>query len=119
LADQSNDELVRNAYNAPALFTPGDQFAYSNLDYYVLAQIVDAAAGKPWTKVLNERIFVPLDMAATRTTNVIDVVPNRAGGYICRDDTLSNARPLITLRAGGALLSSVSDLVKSGCCHKH
>jgi CubicO group peptidase (beta-lactamase class C family) len=94
------------------LFEPGERFAYSNLGYYVLAEIAETAARKPWPEVLTERIFVPLEMNATRTTSVIDVVPNRASGYVFRDDVLANARPLITLRASGALLSSVEDLVR-------
>ena len=112
LADQRNDQLVRNAYSAPVLFKPGEKFAYSNLAYYVLAEIIEDAGGKPWPEVLTERIFAPLAMTATRTTSVIDIVPNRASGYIVRDDTLTNARPLLTLRASGALLSSIADLVK-------
>ena len=112
LADQSNEELVRNSYSKPVLFKPGEQFAYSNLAYYVLAEIIERAAGKSWPEFLTERIFDPLKMMATSTARLIDIVPNRATGYIFRDDALKNARPLITLRASGSLLASVADMVK-------
>lgn len=112
LAGQSNGELVRNAFGEPLLFAPGEKFSYSNLGYYVLAEVIEQAAGTPWPQFLAQRIFAPLEMTATRTTNVFEIVPNRAAGYIYRDDVLTNARPLITVRASGALLTSVADLAK-------
>jgi CubicO group peptidase (beta-lactamase class C family) len=112
LANAPNGQLVRNAYAEPLLFEPGKRFAYSNLAYYVLAEVIEAAAGKPWADVLAERIFAPLAMMSTRTTSVIDVVPHRATGHIFRDGTLTNAPPLITMRASGALLSSIADMTR-------
>ncbi len=112
LAGQSNAELIRNSYGEPVLFKPGEKFAYSNLAYDVLGEIIEKAAGRPWPEFLRERIFAPLEMTATRAASLTDVVSNRAAGYVFRDDTLTNARPLITLRVSGSLLASLGDMVK-------
>ncbi len=105
-------DLVRNAYDAPLAAKPGEQFLYSNLGYYVLAEILTLESGEHWSDFLHDRIFGPLGMDATRETSVLDIVPNRADGYVYRDGVLHNAPPLIAARPSGGLLSSLSDLVK-------
>lgn len=109
---QSDEVVIRSAYGLPLLSKPGEKWAYSNLDYFILAEIIRKASGESWPAFLAERIFKPLGMSATRTTGTSDIVPHRADGYLFRDNKLTNADRILALRPSGALLSSLSDMVK-------
>jgi len=84
---QNDADVIRSAYVQPILFAPGEKATYSNLGYYILGEIISKASGKPWIQYLAERIFKPLQMNATRTTNLADIVPNRAAGYVINGDS--------------------------------
>lgn len=47
-------------------FKPGDQLAYSNTNYVLLALIVEKASGLTFSKYLDEKIFKPLGMTNTK-----------------------------------------------------
>jgi hypothetical protein len=55
---------------------------------------------------------MPLEMNATRTTTISDIVPNRANGYSWRNGKQQNAEVYFALRPSGAFLSTVLDLAK-------
>jgi CubicO group peptidase (beta-lactamase class C family) len=109
---QNDAELIKTAYSLPLQFTPGEKYEYCNLGYFTLAEIISKVSGKPWPDFLNERVFAPLGMTSTRTTNMIDLVPNRANGYIWQDGKTQNAAIYFALRPSGAFLSTVVDLAK-------
>jgi CubicO group peptidase (beta-lactamase class C family) len=105
-------DVIRRGYEVPLLSKPGEKWVYSNLGYAILEEAIHRVAGKPWADFCAERIFKPLGMNATRTTDLIDVVPNRASGYQFRDSMQRNVLPLMALRPGGPLLSTLNDLIK-------
>lgn len=109
---QNDADVIKTAYALPLRFTPGEKYEYCNVGYFTLAEIITRVSGKPWPDFLNERVFAPLEMNATRTTNVTELVPNRANGYIWRNGKLQNASIYFALRPSGALLSTVLDLAK-------
>lgn len=109
---QSDAEVIKTAYSMPLRFTPGEKYEYCNVGYFTLAEIITKVSGKPWPDFLQERVFKPLGMNATRTTNMSEMVPNRANGYVWRNGKLQNAGILFALRPSGALLSTVLDLAK-------
>jgi CubicO group peptidase (beta-lactamase class C family) len=112
VSQQSNVEAVRAAYGTPLLFKPGEKMQYSNLGYFTLAEVITRAAGKPWPQFIEERIFAPLQMHATRTTTNDELVPHRAGGYVWADDRFRNAQLVPMVRPSGAFISTVRDLAK-------
>ncbi len=105
-------ELIKASYAVPLDFKPGEKHAYSNLGYYVLAEIIQRTAQKPWPQYLHERIFAPLGMNATRTTTLEELVPNRAEGYEWKDGKYRRGGTLIGVMPSGAFLSTVQDLAK-------
>ncbi|MDQ3175457.1 MAG: beta-lactamase family protein [Acidobacteriota bacterium] len=109
---QNDADVIKTAYLQPLLFPPGEKAAYSNLGYFILGEIISKASGKPWSEYLTERIFKPLQMNATRTTSMADIVPNRASGYIINGVKLENVQIPLALRPSGAFLSNVVDLAK-------
>ena len=72
---QPDIDVIKTAYPLPLQFKPGDKYEYSNLGYFVLAEIIHRVSGKPWGDFLTERVFAPLGMTATRVTSVADIVP--------------------------------------------
>lgn len=63
-------------------FLPGDQSAYSNSNYLLLAQIVKKVSGKSLPEFAEENIFKPLGMTHTHYyEDLYTLVNNRAVGY--------------------------------------
>lgn len=109
---QKDADVIKTAYPLPLLFPPGEKAAYSNFGYFILGEIISKASGKSWSEYLTERIFKPLQMNATRTMSMGDIVPNRASGYVLNGDRLQNVQIPLALRPSGAFLSTVLDLAK-------
>ena len=109
---QSDLEIIRSAYPVAVHAKPGNQYEYSNLGYYILAEVISRVSGKPWPAFLDERIFKPLGMASTRTTSASALVPNRVSGYVWNDGLHANAEQWLALRPSGAFLSTATDMAK-------
>jgi len=96
----------------PLNSAPGDQWLYSNIGYYVLAQVITRVSGKPWDAFIAERLFAPAHMTATRTGTATQVILNRASGYSEADNTTVNAENWVALRPSSAFISSALDLAQ-------
>jgi D-alanyl-D-alanine carboxypeptidase len=110
----TRDELLEMFFRLPLEFQPGESWAYDNTGYYLLGIIIEKASGKSYWQFLDERIFKPLGMTATRSTDPRPIVPNRASGYEWKNDQFEN-RPVLLPAIGfsaGSLLSTVEDAVK-------
>lgn len=110
--DQSNAEVIKAAYGLPLSFPTGSKWEYSNLGYFILAEIITRASGQPWDEFIATRVFKPLGMTSTQTISLKRVVPNRASGYDWSKPQVENADILIALRPSGAFDSTVLDLAK-------
>jgi CubicO group peptidase (beta-lactamase class C family) len=108
---QSDADVIKSAYAQPLLFAPGEKLEYSNLGYFVLAEMIHRVTGRPWESYLRATIFSPLGMDATRVTSESAGLPNRAVGYQ-DNDRLLVARDWPALRPSGAFVSSVLDLAR-------
>jgi CubicO group peptidase (beta-lactamase class C family) len=60
----------------------GEGRRYSSIGYHLLGRVIEKVSGKSWGQFLHERIFTPLGMARTRVYSTLDIIPNRASGYI-------------------------------------
>jgi len=108
------DELLEMFFELPLEFAAGETWAYDNTGYYLLGIIAERASGRPFWELVEERLFAPLGMNATRNTDPWPVIPNRASGYEWLGDRFENRpvlAPFIAFSAG-ALLSTVEDLAK-------
>lgn len=112
LRAQSDADVIKSAYATPLQFAPGEKWEYCNLGYFILADIIRVVSGKPWPEFMDERVFKPAGMNATRATTMTEIVPNRAHSYAWRQDKLQNADVLLSVRPSGAFLSTVLDLAK-------
>jgi D-alanyl-D-alanine carboxypeptidase len=109
---QPDVDVIRTAYSVPLQFSPGAKYEYSNLGYFVLAEIIHEVSGKAWSEFLDERVFAPLGMTATRVTTLAEIVPNRARGYASKAGKLQNEDDWPAVRPSGAFLSTILDLAK-------
>jgi D-alanyl-D-alanine carboxypeptidase len=109
---QPDIDTIRKAYPLSLQFAPGDKWSYSNLGYFVVAEIIRTASGQPWSDFLASRVLVPAGMTSTRTTSTTDIIPGRSGGYEIKDGKLRNAENWIAIRPSGAFVSTVLDMAK-------
>jgi CubicO group peptidase (beta-lactamase class C family) len=58
----SIDELVRGLGAAALNRTVGESFEYSNLNYVLLAAVLQAATGRSWRELMQARVLQPLAM---------------------------------------------------------
>jgi D-alanyl-D-alanine carboxypeptidase len=108
---QSDAAVIRTAYPLPLRFAPGDKWEYSNVGYFILAEVIQRVTGQPWSEYLSENIFRRVGMNATRTTTTRESVPKLARGY-SDNDKWRDAANWVALRPSGAFLSTVLDLAK-------
>ena len=54
-------------------FTPNEQFAYSNSNYMLLAEIVEQLSGMPYEEYMQKNIFEPLGMKDTTFYDLYDI----------------------------------------------
>lgn len=73
--------LIQTFSDSTLLFTPGSQFNYSNSGYALLGFLLEKIEGKPYGKILNEKIFSPLGMKNSGYEPTQRLVKNKASGY--------------------------------------
>jgi CubicO group peptidase (beta-lactamase class C family) len=63
-------------------FAPGEQYSYSNTNFFLLAEVVARVSGMKTSDFANKYMFEPLSMKSTHFHDDINViVKNRASGY--------------------------------------
>lgn len=110
----TQEEILKEFFKLPSEFEPGETWAYDNTGYYLLGFIIEKASGKSYYQFLDERIFKPLEMTATRNTDPRPIVPNRASGYEWVKDKFENRPVLLPTIAfsAGTIISTVEDMAK-------
>lgn len=94
-------------------FKPGDEYSYSNSNYFLLAQIVRSASGKTLREFADENIFKPLGMVSTSfQSDGTEVIKNRAVGYAARKGGGFTVETVGSYHIGdGGLFTTVDDLI--------
>lgn len=82
------DDAIDASLSADKLmFAPGSDWAYSNVNFMILAKIVEKASGMPFSQFVETRIFAPLGMTHSHVDDDTTlVVPHRATGYADRSN---------------------------------
>lgn len=114
-ADYTEEEVVKSAKALPLRSPPGTKYSYGNLEYDLLAIIIERVSGKPYADFLQERIFRPLNMTSTRINDRSAIVANRARAYLWARGSLQRCEPQVspTMFIGsGSMISTVADLGK-------
>lgn len=70
--EKNNVNIIKEAiFNDELRFEPGDDYAYSNSNYFLLAEIVEQVSGVPYHEFLRKNFFDPLKMTHTGFTDEI------------------------------------------------
>ncbi|MDA0732922.1 MAG: serine hydrolase [Bacteroidetes bacterium] len=108
------EEFVKTFADMELDFTPGEKFSYSNSGYFLLGVLIEKLSGKSYEQMLQDKIFIPLDMKDSGYDNHEDILKNRATGYekVGRDYINSNYIDMSIPYAAGSIYSTVEDLFK-------
>ncbi len=109
------EEFVRETSLRHPTRPPYDHYAYSNLGYSLLGDIIEAISGQSWADYLQQNILNPLGMSETFPVPKSDD-PQLAKGYSRLSDTYERFAMgfflMNSFEASANLASSVNDLVK-------
>lgn len=108
------EQIARMFYERLRLeFGPGETWSYSNSGYLLLGNIIERVSGQPYWQFLRERVFVPLGMTATRSSEPRALIRNRAAGYGWRDGAFDNRGALTENAYGaGSIASTIRDMTR-------
>lgn len=94
-------------------FAPGEQYAYSNSNYVLLAEIVEKASGTSFRAFTDSIIFRPLKMKASFfADNPYALMPGLAPSYRSSNGQWSNARQQVYTLGDGGLFTSLDDMAR-------
>ncbi len=112
----TEQELLAHAFAQPTICEPGACFHYAHTNFVLLGQVVTAVTGKPFAKVVRQRIFRPLRLRHTtiaRTAKmpapVLHAYGTDRGPY---EDTTSWS-PSWGLGNGQLMVSTIADVATS------
>lgn len=111
-----DDLLKKYVYGKSLHFAPGSGYSYSNTNYWLLGQMAETITGKSMQKLMEEMIFIPLQMQQTWLEKRDD--KNVARGYVdlygngVLMDVASWDRAEGSGRADGGIISTANDLRK-------
>lgn len=113
-ATPTREELLAMFFELPMEFEPGATWSYDNTGYILLGWIIEQVSGKSYWDFVDQRLFKPLGMTATRNTDMRPVIPNRAAGYEWVKDRFEN-RPVLwpsVAFSAGSFLTTVEDMAR-------
>ncbi len=59
---QQREEFIQAVLGQPPAAAPGTKMIYSNQGYAIAGAMLEKISGKPWEKLITERLFAPLQM---------------------------------------------------------
>jgi len=110
---QQDSVLIKAAYPDKLLFKTGTKWQYSNLGYFILADIIRKTSGQTFEDYMNH-FFASVGMTQSTTTTKSSG-PDKAKGYNTYDKATgeyNEAKDFIALRPSGAFSCSMTDLIK-------
>jgi CubicO group peptidase (beta-lactamase class C family) len=111
----SPDEILKIVARQRGLNNiPGEEWIYSNTNYFLLGVVVKRATKKSLAEFANQNIFQPLGMLHTRFyDDHTVVVPGRVAAYDsgAHDSFLVDWSTTYEIVGGGGLMSTVDDLL--------
>ena len=94
-------------------FPPGSEYLYSNSGYFLLAEAVARAVGKPFKEYAEETLFGPLGMTHSHFHDDHDhIVPLRADGYApLPEGGFRTSMTTLDMIGDGGVFTSIEDMI--------
>jgi CubicO group peptidase (beta-lactamase class C family) len=111
--DYEPAEILRRVRYLRPTWSVRSRFGYQNIMYLAAGEAVGAAAGKPWTALVRERILTPLGMSETNmSVKELAGHTNVATPHSEIDDTLRAVpwHDIDNMAPAGAINSTVADM---------
>ena len=103
-------ELIKNS---ALCYEPGKDYAYSNTEQLLLAEIVEKVSGKSFDAYLQEALFDPLEMSNTLVAQDFEqFIPNVAASYDATQDGFKPSAMNYGIYGPTNAYSTVEDLAK-------
>ncbi len=106
------DYMIKNFHSGDLEFEPGTDYRYNNTGYFLLAVIIERVTGKSFEENLQERIIKPVNMTNSGVDRNLEILENRANGYMKRLTGNVNEPYfyMINVVGAGDMYSTVEDL---------
>ena len=114
-------EAVSRMVIEPMVFEPGTSTQYSNINFTILALIVENVSGMPYAQYMKQAVFEPLGMKNTQIDRLGLVAEHRVRGYdISGDEIISVERVNPDFFVGaGDVISTIDDVYCLNLAIKH
>ena len=95
-------------------FEPGEKHDYCNVNFNLLAYIIEKVSSLEYSEYVEENIFKPLGMTNSYVPDEGQTIPNLSTGYELKDDKIVYARyhSLNQTRGSSSIHTTVQDLTK-------
>ncbi|HEY4936115.1 MAG TPA: serine hydrolase domain-containing protein [Puia sp.] len=110
----TDSALFASLKAAPLKFQPGQGFSYS-CGPFVLGLIIAKVSGETYPDFMKHRIFDKLGMTNSCIDDADSIIPNRAAGYILRNQKIVHGRHISAAaqaRGDVGVLTTVTDMLK-------
>jgi D-alanyl-D-alanine carboxypeptidase len=77
----SLEELIDTFRDRPLVAKPGEAWAYTNTEYYLLAYVIEQVSGEKYGDYLAAHIFKPAGMIHSGFAGTLSIIPEAAEGY--------------------------------------
>jgi len=110
----SSKDVLNYFKNDIVQFEAGENYDYCNVNFNLLAFIIEKASGLTYTDYVNENIFKPLGMMNSYIPNEGQLIPNLATGYELKNNEIVYARfhSINQTRGSSSIHTTVEDLSK-------
>src|SRR5262249_20180346 len=108
------DKLIEEYAGGKLDFDPGTRWSYSNTGYIILGRIIERVSGKPFARLLEERILKPVGMKNSENEPHLDRKGIAVGHASFFLGDVEPAKPEAAgwIHAAGGLYTTPSDLVR-------
>lgn len=114
-AELTVDSVIEQAKGQQLLFSPGDNYCYSNTGYDLLGKIIEEVSHLSYGEFIKQKLLIPLAMTSSGIRDGKNQLPSHlALGYYVLDRELKDdpRDEFCVLYADGAMYSTVLDLAK-------
>jgi D-alanyl-D-alanine carboxypeptidase len=108
------DQIARVRNDLVSESIPGEKASYSDTNFQLLGKIIEARTGKPLQTVLNELLFMPLNLRNTWMSGFADLLeksPVTVADVFSGDENITKMRSSNFYWADGAIVSTAEDEV--------
>lgn len=104
-------KMKEELFKAELNFDPGDDFEYSNSNFFLLADIVEQVSGVPYHEFIRKNIFEPLEMTHTGFVEEISENPEWASA-LSKTELLNETVCPGLAKGAGDIVSNAEDMDK-------